>query len=167
MGTLSAIPLTLRHLESSDYDSISPVIDNWWGGRPVSGLLPRLFFQHFRPTSFVIEENKEPVAFLVGFQSQSRPSVGYIHFVGVSPEFRHRGYGRKLYEKFFEVASSLGCTETQAITAPINEGSIRFHTQMGFQVVSGDGNVNGTSVFLNYAGAGQHRVLFRKSLSSS
>jgi hypothetical protein len=23
------------------------VIDEWWGGRPMAGMLPRLFFDHF------------------------------------------------------------------------------------------------------------------------
>ena len=36
-------------------------------------MLPRLFFEHFRDTSFVAEEDGEIVGFLCGFLSQTYP----------------------------------------------------------------------------------------------
>lgn len=48
--------MNIRHLKYADFDAISPVVDEWWGGRLVRGLLPRLFFEHFQPTSFAIED---------------------------------------------------------------------------------------------------------------
>lgn len=156
----------IRHLEAADYDVLSPLINEWWGGRQVSGLLPRLFFEHFRPTSFAIEDDGKLKGFLVGFLSQTTPVVGYVHFIGVSPTARSEGFGRMLYERFFDVASGLGCTEVRAITSPVNEGSIQFHLRMGFEIMNGGGEVNGIAVSLNHAGPGQHRVLFRKALSS-
>ena len=48
---------TIRNAEPSDYDRISPLVDDWWDGRPMRALLPRLFFEHFRETSFVAEED--------------------------------------------------------------------------------------------------------------
>ena len=36
----------------------------------------------------------------VGFMSQSRPAEAYIHFVGVHPDERGHGLGRRLYEHF-------------------------------------------------------------------
>ena len=59
--------MDIRHLESSDFDFVSEVVDEWWGGRPVRGLLPRLFFEHFRPSSFALETNGATEGFLVGF----------------------------------------------------------------------------------------------------
>ena len=47
----------LRHLEETDFQPIIRIVDDWWGGRPVAVLLQRLFFVHFRPTSFAVEEN--------------------------------------------------------------------------------------------------------------
>src|SRR2546428_6880359 len=97
----------IRALTSSDYDAIAAVVDDWWGGRPLRGLLPRLFFEHFGSTSFFVGAGSDPEAFLVGFRSQSVPSLAYIHFVGVKPELRGRGVGRLLYEQFFEPPSAL------------------------------------------------------------
>jgi len=156
--------MNIRHLEPADFDVISPVIDQWWGGRPVRGMLPRLFFEHFQPTSFALDKDKELAGFLVGFRSQSIPAVGYVHFIGVHPGARGRGYGRLLYQHFFAVAAGLGCTKTRAITSPVNESSIRFHLRLGFQLLPGSGDVNGYPVCLDHAGPGQHRVLFSKQL---
>jgi len=157
--------MKIRHLESADFEFVSAVVDEWWGGRSVAGLLPRLFFEHFRPTSFALEEDGALQGFLVGFRSQSFPTVAYIHFVGVSPPLRGRGYGRMLYERFCEVADGLGCDEVRCITSPINTGSVAFHQRMGFEILPGDGEIGGISVSLNHAGAGQHRVLFRKKIA--
>lgn len=154
----------IRHLESRDYDIVSPVIDEWWGGRPVRGLLPRLFFEHFRPTSFAVGPVGVVQGFLVGFQSQTDPCIAYIHFVGVSPTLRHQGMGRDLYERFFATVAPLGCTEVRCITSPVNTGSIAFHRRMGFALNAGTGEVDGIPVVLNYAGEGQARVLFSKRL---
>ncbi|HKA45712.1 MAG TPA: GNAT family N-acetyltransferase [Burkholderiales bacterium] len=154
--------MPIRALAAADYDVVSPVIDEWWGGRPVRHLLPRLFFEHFSPTSFALVEDGAVQAFLVGFRSQSRPSVAYIHFVGVAPAYRGKGYGRLLYFSFFERAAELGCTEVHCITSPVNADSIAFHRKMGFDIAHADGKQDGLLVSLHHAGEGQHRVLFRK-----
>jgi GNAT superfamily N-acetyltransferase len=159
--------MNVRNLESDDFDVIAPLVDEWWGGRPVRGLLPRLFFEHFQPTSFALAEGKQLVGFLVGFRSQSAPTVGYVHFVGVHPGARGKGCGRLLYHSFFTVATGLGCTEARAITSPANDSSIRFHLRLGFQILPGTGEVNGYPVCLDHAGPGQHRVLLSKLLAEA
>jgi N-acetylglutamate synthase-like GNAT family acetyltransferase len=154
----------LRHAEVRDYDPIIQVIDDWWGGRPMAGMLHRLFFEHFQPTSFVIEEHAEMVGFLVGFRSQTTPTQAYIHFVGVHPDYRGQGMGRRLYEHFFEVVRKMGCTEVRAITSPVNRGSIAFHRRMGFAILPGDADIDGVAVMTNYDRHGNDRVRFRRNL---
>ena len=124
---------TLRYLEETDFQPIIQVVDDWWGGRSVAVLLQKLFFVHFRPTSFVVEENGAIQGFLVGFRSQTTPTQAYIHFMGTHPQHRGKGIGRRLYQHFFEVVSALGCTEVLCITSPVNKGSIAFHRHMGFR----------------------------------
>lgn len=164
VGHLQVSAMNIRHLEPTDYDLISPVIDEWWGGRPVRGLLPRLFFEHFRTTSFALSDGKGLAGFLVGLRSQTSPPVSYVHFIGVRPDVRAKGYGRLLYERFFLVATGLGCTEARAITSPVNESSIHFHLRLGFRLLPGSAEVSGYPVYVNHAGPGQHRVLFSKQL---
>ena len=133
----------------------------------MSDMLPKLFLAHFRPTSFVAECDGNIVGFIVGFVSQTSSEEAYIHFVGVHPDFRKGGLGRTLYERFFEVTSKLGCRVVRCVTSPVNKSSISFHQCMGFVVERGDKTVDGISVFENYDGVGEDRVLFLKRLNPS
>ena len=157
--------MKVRHLEEGDYDPIIAVLDDWWGVRQMSHLLPRIFFVHFRETSFAVEEDGKIVAFLAGFLSQTYADEAYIHFVGVHPDYRGRGFGRCLYSTFFGTVGRLGCTLVRCITSPVNTGSIAFHTRMGFQIEKVNGEQQGVSCTTNYELNGENRVLFVKSLS--
>lgn len=156
-----------RNLRDEDYPAVIGVMDDWWGGRPVAELLPRLFFQHFQDTSFAVVEAGPPsklVGFLVGFVSQTHPDEAYIHFVGVHPDFRKEGLARGLYERFFEEVQRRGCRRVRCITSPGNTGSVAFHERMGFAVEPGDTTEGGTPATSNYDGRGHARVRFVKEL---
>jgi ribosomal protein S18 acetylase RimI-like enzyme len=157
--------MTIRHLEERDYDHIIRVIDHWFGGRPLAKLLPRIFFIHFQPTSFAIEEEDEVIGFLAGFVSQTCQEQAYIHFVGVDPRFRQGGLGRQLYERFFETVRGLGCNTVRCITSPVNTVSLAFHKGMGFEIEGVSGEHEGVRCTVNYEFNGQHRVRFVKTLS--
>ncbi len=126
-------------------------------------LLPRIFFVHFQPTSFALEEDGRVAGFLAGFVSQTYPHQAYIHFVGIHPEFRRRGLGRRLYQHFFETVRSLRCTTVRCITSPVNTESIAFHARMGFQVEGVTGEFQGVPCTIGYELNGQHRVCFVKT----
>ena len=155
--------MEMRSLRESDHAAVVPVVDAWWGGRRVGDKLPRLFFRYFAGTGFAIEEDGEIIAFLVGIVG-SPPEESYVHFVGVRPDRRCRGLGRRLYEAFFERARSRGCRSVRAITSPVNKSSIAYHAKMGFSVVPGDGWADGVSVHENYDGDGEGKVVFRRDL---
>lgn len=157
--------MILRPLDESDYQEVISVVDKWWGGRHMADMLPRLFFKHFKDTSFIAEEGNRIIAFLVGFVSQSYPEEAYIHFVGVHPDYRKKGIGGKLYSAFFEKVQEKGCGIVRSITSPVNKGSIGFHARMGFQTEKGDGEVDGIPVSTNYDGLGHDRVLFKRQLN--
>jgi len=156
--------MNIRHLNEYDYPTVIAVIDHWWGGRHMADMLPKLFFVHFQDTSFAAEEHGQLIAFLAGFVSQTYPDQAYIHFVGIHPEHRQRGLGRQLYERFFAAARQRGCSTVRCVTAPVNTGSIAFHTRMGFQVEKINGVSNRVPCTINYDGNGQDRVLFVRDL---
>ncbi|MDX6453052.1 MAG: hypothetical protein QOH16_3101 [Gaiellaceae bacterium] len=147
--------MDLRHAEPADYGRVIEVIDHWWGGREMAAMLPKLFFVHFRDTSFVAEENGELAGFICGFRSQTYADEAYVHFVGVDPGRRTSGLGRALYERFFEAVAPR--TVVRAVTAPVNERSVAFHRAIGFEVERVDEQ---------YDGRGQARVLLVKDLAS-
>lgn len=146
--------MQIRNIKVEDYFKVNDVLDDWWGGRPMTHLLPRLFFEHFQPTSFVIEAAEELVAFIIGFISQTNPTEAYIHFVGVNPNYRKQGHANNLYNLFFKTVQALGCHKVHCITTPINTGSIAFHEALGFQV----------QLLKDYAGEGLDRIVFSKSI---
>jgi lysophospholipase L1-like esterase/predicted GNAT superfamily acetyltransferase len=165
--------LVLRHPDAEDHRRVLAVLDLWWGGlggdagsMQRSLLLPRLFFQHFTDSSYLVErDNGQLVAFLVGFVSQSDPEVAYIHFVGVDPSLRRSGLARWLYRRFFELAAARGCSRVRCITSPGNVTSRAFHTALGFQVDPGDSVIDGVAAQRDYDGPGLDRVAFTRTLT--
>jgi ribosomal protein S18 acetylase RimI-like enzyme len=127
------LPVSLRSARPEDYEPIAAVVDYWWG-RPILGVLPRLFLDHFHRTSFVAERDNALAGFLIGFCSPSEPDEAYIHFLGVAPAERRNGLARRLYEEFFDLARAHRRSVVSAVTSPVNATSIAFHRQMGFSV---------------------------------
>jgi len=145
----------IRHAEPADHARVAGVIDDWWGGRRMRDMLPRLFFTHFRDTSFVADDGAGLAGFLCGFLSQTYPDQAYVHFVGVAPERRKSGLASELYERFFEAARSARRTSVHCVTSPGNTGSLAFHRRIGFEI---EAEVEG------YDGSGESRVLLRRTL---
>ncbi len=172
LARLNLESLRIRHPVVDDHARVLAVMDAWWGdlggaagSQQRALLLPRLFFQHFTDSSFVVEQpDGRLVAFLIGFRSQSQLDVAYIHFVGVDPDLRRAGLGRTLYLRFFDLVSRRGARTVRCITGPINTQSVRFHTALGFTLDDGDSIVNGVPVQPNYDGPGLDRVAFTRRL---
>ena len=108
----------IRNAEPADYLRVTVVVDEWWGGRQMAAMLPKLFFVHFRDTSFVAEADDGLAGFLCGFRSQTFPEEAYVHFVGVAPARRGSGLGRELYERFFVAVAPR--TIVRAVTSTVN-----------------------------------------------
>ena len=145
--------VNVRHAEPDDYAAVIDVVDDWWGGRAMAAMLPKLFLFHFRDTSLVAEVDGDLAGFLCGFCSQTFADEAYIHFVGVDPAQRGAGVGRVLYERFFDAVRPR--TTVRAVTSPVNERSIAFHRALGFEVDRVDDA---------YDGPGEPRVLLVKRL---
>jgi ribosomal protein S18 acetylase RimI-like enzyme len=153
-------PITIRAAVPADYDHLIGKVDQWWGGRDMAAMLPRLFFQHFAPWTYVAQRAGERLGFLCAFRSQSDDSVVYCHFIGVDPDARGLGIGEALYARLFVDAEAAGCREVHSVTSPRNSGSIAFHRRLGFEVQPGaatDANVTYTP---DYDGPGEDRVRF-------
>lgn len=52
-----------------------------------------------------------------------------------------------------------------AVTSPVNRGSVAFHRSMGFEVVPGDAEVDGLPVHTDHGGPGFDVVVFRKRVT--
>ncbi len=161
------LELRFRRPVEADHAAVVRVVDEWWGGRRLHDLLPRLWFQHFTGTSWIAEtESGRLAGFLVGFRSPDRSDEAYIHMVAADPNLRGRGIGRALYERFFDEMRTRGVRRVKAITWPGNRVSVGFHTAMGFRPVEGPGSqrLYGTPAFADYDYPGEDRVLFVRDL---
>src|SRR5207237_44452 len=99
--TMSSANLTSRPLTKADYDTIVRVIDKWWGG-PSSALAHPIFFYELGDLARVVEADTRLVGFLFGFiaPAPGHEPVGYVHLVGIDPDFRRRQVGSLLYRSF-------------------------------------------------------------------
>lgn len=151
--TLGAPRMRTRAITQEDYQQIVSVIDHWWAG-PTSALAHPLFFYELGRHAVIAEEEGRMVGFLLGFMSDTEPKVGYIHLVGIDPEFRRRGVGKALYAEFERQARAAHATALKAITTPGNQGSVEFHRALGYTV----------TLEADYAGSGRARHVFRRDL---
>jgi ribosomal protein S18 acetylase RimI-like enzyme len=159
--------LVLRRPIEADHPRIVGVIDDWWGGRKMRQLLPRLWLQHFTGTSWIAEDPEGRLrGFLVAYVSPDDPTTGYVHMIASDPNRRHAGVGRALYERAFADLAAHGAIRVKAVTWPGNRVSVGFHRAMGFSVDDGPGTqpIYGTPAYPDYDGPGEDRVVFVREL---
>ena len=159
--------LSFRHPLETDYPRVVEVVDEWWGGRKMRALLPRLWFQHFSGTSWLLEGPDGRLAgFIVAFIGQDDPTTGYVHMIATDPNWRRSGIGRALYERVFVDLAARGVRRVNAITWPGNRTSVAFHTSLGFRIDDGPGTqrLYGTPAYPDYDGWGEDRVALTKDL---
>ncbi len=156
--------IKIRNGEPSDHEKVVSVMPGWWDGRDLTNSMLKVFFIHFCNTTYIAQMSDELVGFLVGFLSQSDENAGYIHFVGVHPNYRKAGIGRLLYQRFFDACKINDRLIVKSCTSPINKLSIDFHQRMGFIIEPGDGIVDGVSVTMNFLRSNDPKVLFKKEL---
>jgi len=148
-----------RRTTKQDFDRVVEVIDHWWGG-PIGTFAHPIFHYELGEQALVVEEAGQMIGFLLGFSHDTRdaerPSrTGYVHLVGIHPDFRRRGVGRLLYRDFVEACRGVGCARMKAITTTGNEGSLRFHLALGWTATEVE----------DYAGPGRKRIVFTKDVS--
>jgi ribosomal protein S18 acetylase RimI-like enzyme len=157
---------SIERLGEADFPYFSALLDDWWGGRNMRAMLPRLWFKDFGDTSFVArDETGRPVGFLVGFASPSQAGRAYVHFIGVDPETRKSGVGKSLYRHFFELCANRGLDYVEAVTHPNNSVSLAFHEAMGFSALASNGGIEQPTQaqgFDDYDGEGEPRVVMRR-----
>jgi GNAT superfamily N-acetyltransferase len=145
--------MVTRPLGKNDYGYIVQVIDKWWGG-PTSALAHPVFFYELGELARVVEQDGIIVGFLLGFLTPASPPVGYVHLLGIHPDYRRRGVGRILYQAFEEDCRERGCHALKGISTVGNEVSLAFHRMLGWDAECID----------DYAGPARRRVVYHKSI---
>jgi GNAT superfamily N-acetyltransferase len=145
--------MNTRPLKKADYDEIVREIDRWWGG-PTTALAHPMFFYEMGELARVVEDEGQLVGFLFGFLCPDG-QTGYVHLIGIHPDYRRRGVARLLYTAFEADCRGAGCLRLKAITTLGNEASLSFHHALGWL----------SSEVEDYAGPGRMRIVFTKPLA--
>lgn len=145
--------MRIRGLTKVDYDYIISVLDQWWGG-PAGRRADPMFFYEFGEHALVAEQDGQVIGFLLGVMVPGPAATGYVHLVGIHPDHRRRGVGKRLYEQFTERCRAAGMKRIKSLAAEGHEGPTRFHASMGFEC----------SRVTDYAGPGRTRLVFIKEL---
>lgn len=156
--------MEIMNCSKVDFDQIISHFTEFWSSDRTLPLHHPTLINEFRNTAFVIKEadSSEVCAYLFGFYSQTEP-VAYVHLLAVREKYQKLGLGRRLYEHFIECARKRDCVKVKAITWPTNKDSIGFHRRIGMEPVGKD-VIDGINVVLDYAGPGEHRVVFMKDI---
>jgi ribosomal protein S18 acetylase RimI-like enzyme len=156
-----------RRPVEADHRFLVERVDQWWGGRKVHQLLPRLWLRYFTGTSWIAEDaSSTVVGFLVGFISPDHSDQAYVHMAATDPNHRRAGLGRALYARFFDDVRARGVRRVTAITWPGNRVSVGFHRALGFVPEDGPGTqrLYGTPAYPDYDAEGDDRVVFSRPL---
>jgi L-amino acid N-acyltransferase YncA len=145
--------MEIRGLTKADFDYIISVLDQWWGG-PAGRSADPMFFYEFGEHALVAEQDGQVIGFLLGVMLPAPSATGYVHLVGIHPDHRRRGVGKRLYEQFTEQCRAAGMKRIKALASAGHEGPLRFHQSMGFE----------SKEVGDYAGPGRSRLVFIKEL---
>ena len=161
--------ITLRRPTEADHPRLIAQVDEWWGGRKVHALLPRLWFQHFTGDVVGRRGRRRPAGRVPRRVRQPRPP-GRRPTSTWSASARTidgRAWAGRLYERFFDdVRAQRGVRRVTAVTWPGNRASVGFHRALGFSPFDGPGtqNLYGTPAFADYDADGDDRVVFSREL---
>jgi GNAT superfamily N-acetyltransferase len=151
---MAELQVEIREMQKRDYDQVVEVIDRWWGG-PVAQQAHPVFFYEFGDTALVALAEGELVGFVLGLIAPTAPPIGYVHLVGVRPDFQRKGLGHLLYDRFSATCRARGVRRVKALTTEANDGSRQFHRALGFV----------ERIEPDYAGRGRARVVFERDLA--
>lgn len=152
----------------ADYDTLITVVDEWWAGRPVRRLLPRLWLRHFAGWSWLARlDGDRLVGFAIGLPSPGLPDTVALHLLGVDPNHRRRGIGRGLAARLADDATAAGANRIETVIATGDPVAVAFLRAVGYAVVAGPGRrpIHGVPAHADYDGPGEDRILLVRDLA--
>lgn len=164
-----APPYDVRHPTEADLAALDARFRDWTedrGGRRGPG---RTWFRHFGGTGWLAEASRDrrPLGLLLGFRSPDRPAEAVVHLVAVDPEFRRRGIGRDLVERFAGQLAAADADRVVATCRPDDRIALAFFGALGFAPDAGPGSASiyGVPAFEDWDGAGEDRVLLERLIA--
>lgn len=162
-----APPYEVRHASEADFATLDERLRDWREDRGARGI-ERTWLRHVAGTSWLAEASsgRRPLGLLLGFRSVDRPAEAVIQAVAVDPEFRRRGIGRDLVERFASQLGADGATAIAATCRPDDRIALVFFGALGFAPDAGPGStrIYGVPAYANWDGSGEDRVLLTRPI---
>ena len=85
----------------------------------------------FQPDLFLIAllDSKLIGSVIVGYEGHR----GWLNYLAVHPDYRNRGYGKKLVERAIAELEKLGCLKLNVQVRESNISAVRFYEHLGFR----------------------------------
>ncbi len=108
-------------------------------------------------------EAGRPLGILLGLAS-SHAGEASIQRIAVDPEFRRRGIGRALVDRFSDAQERSGASRLTAACRPDDRPALAFFSALGFRPNAGPGSrkLYGVPAFEDWEGPGEDRVLLER-----
>ena len=108
-----------------------------------------------------------PLGILLGLASPHATGEASIQRIAVDPEFRRRGIGRALVDRFSDAQERSGASRLTATCRPDDRPSLAFFAALGFRpnAVPGSRKLYGVPAFEDWEGQGEDRVLLERPIS--
>ena len=158
----------LRHPGEDDLGALQGRVGDWSEDSGVSGP-GRAWTRHIAGTAWLAEGERggRALGVLLGFTSPDHPGEAVIQRIAVDPEFRRRGIGRALVERFTLERAQAGATRQTAACRPDDRRALAFFGALGFTPNAGPGSrkLYGVPAFESWDGPGEDRVLLERVIS--
>jgi ribosomal protein S18 acetylase RimI-like enzyme len=76
-----------------------------------------------------VEGDKVIAAAMGGYEGHR----GWVYYLGVEPEYRHKGVGRKMMEALEEKLIAKGCPKINLMVRNENLGAVKFYEKIGYK----------------------------------
>lgn len=84
----------------------------------------------------VLRDGDAFIGFLAYYLKSS--NVAFLNFVDINPEFRGKGFAKKLIQHALEQMKARGIKKVEMVTYPFNDRALNLYRQIGFQEVGRD-----------------------------
>lgn len=129
MADRKDVPKILFFIEKiAEYEKMSDLVY-----KDEKMLEAEIFDQHRAEVLFLMLDGKE-IGFAVyffNFSTFENHSGLYLEDLFILKEYRHRGYGRKTFEKLASIASEKGCKRMEWVCLKWNTPSLSFYDSLG------------------------------------